>query len=150
MKVNYVLMYGIPYVRYREFEKFDDISKFLLHKGYCTYTIFEKMNDSKEIEMIHLQNDIRFLEDLVKKQDQEIKQLKIEKKSLLNTHYGLKESIKMLFCNDRKELAEEYMKWIEQEKISNCPFNVITFLELKDLLNREKVIKFLESKGESD
>ena len=42
MKVNYVLMYGIPYVRYREFEKFDDISRFLLHKGYCTYTIFEK------------------------------------------------------------------------------------------------------------
>ena len=56
--------------------------------------------------------------------------------------------IKMLFFNDRKKLEEEYMKWVEQEKVANCPFNVISFLEIKDLLNREKVAKFLESKGE--
>ena len=48
----------------------------------------------------------------------------------------------------RKKLEEEYMKWVEQEKVANCPFNVISFLEMKDLLNREKVVKFLESKGE--
>ncbi len=40
------------------------------------------------------------------------------------------------------------MKWVEQEKVANCPFNVISFLEIKDLLNRKKVVKFLESKGE--
>ena len=56
--------------------------------------------------------------------------------------------IKMLFFNDRKKLSEEYMKWVEQEKVANCPFNVISFLEIKDLLNIEKVVKFLESKGE--
>ena len=56
--------------------------------------------------------------------------------------------IKMLFFTDRKKLSEKYMKWIEQEKVSNCPFNVISFLELNDLLNRKKVIKFLESKGD--
>ena len=56
--------------------------------------------------------------------------------------------IKMLLFNYRKKLEEEYMKWVKQEKIANCPFNVISFLEIKDLLNREKVVKFLESKGE--
>ena len=56
--------------------------------------------------------------------------------------------IKMLLVNYRKKLEEEYMKWVKQEKVANCPFNVITFLEIKDLLNREKVVKFLESKGE--
>ena len=54
--------------------------------------------------------------------------------------------LKMLFFYYIKKLEEEYMKWVEQEKFANCPFNAITFLEIKDLLNREKVVKFLESK----
>ena len=54
----------------------------------------------------------------------------------------------MLFFNYRKKLEEEYMKWVKQEKVADCPFNVISFLEIKDLLDREKVVKFLESKGD--
>ena len=56
--------------------------------------------------------------------------------------------ITMLYFSYRKKLEEEYMKWVKQEKVANCPFNVISFLEMKGLLNREKVVKFLESKGE--
>jgi hypothetical protein len=56
--------------------------------------------------------------------------------------------ITMLFFIQRKKLEEKYMKWVEQEKVANSPFNVISFLEINDLLNREKVVKFLKSKGE--
>ncbi len=75
MKVNYVLMYGIPYVRYKEFETFEDISKFLVHKCYVNYSIFKKLEDKEEIEMIYRDNDIHYLEDFVKKQDKEIERL---------------------------------------------------------------------------
>lgn len=54
----------------------------------------------------------------------------------------------MLFFSCRKKLEEEYMKWVKKEKVANCPFNVISFLEMNNLLNRKKVVKFLESKGE--
>ena len=75
MKVNYVLMYGIPYVRYKEFETFEDISKFLVHKGYVNYSIFKKLEDKEEIEMIYRDNDIHYLENFVKEQDKEIERL---------------------------------------------------------------------------
>ena len=74
MKVNYVLMYGIPYVRYKEFETFEDISKFLVHKGYVNYSIFKKLEDKEEIEMIYRDNDIHYLENFVKEQDQKLQQ----------------------------------------------------------------------------
>lgn len=67
MKVNYVLMYGTPYLKYREFETFDDISKFLINKSIVNYTIFEKMQDNKEVEMIYLNNDIKVLEQRIDK-----------------------------------------------------------------------------------
>lgn len=74
MKVNYVLMYGIPYVRYKEFETFEDISKFLVHKGYVNYSIFKKLEDKEEIEMIYRDNDIHYLENFVKEQDKKLQQ----------------------------------------------------------------------------
>ena len=67
MKVNYVLMYGTPYLKYREFETFENISKFLVNKGICNYTIFEKMSDEKEVEMICLENDVKVLESRINK-----------------------------------------------------------------------------------
>lgn len=67
MKVNYVLMYGTPYLKYREFETFDDISKFLINKSIVNYTIFEKMQDNKEVEMIYLNNDIKVLKQRIDK-----------------------------------------------------------------------------------
>lgn len=54
----------------------------------------------------------------------------------------------MIYFSDRKKLEEKYKKWVKQEKVANCPFNVISFLELNNLLNRKKVFKYLESKGE--
>ena len=66
MKVNYVLMYGIPYVRYKEFETFEDISKFLVNKGIVNYSIFKKLEDKEEVEMIYRDNDIRYLKSIIK------------------------------------------------------------------------------------
>ena len=62
MKVNYVLMYGTPYLKYREFETFEDISKFLVNKSIVNYSIFKKLEDKEEVEMIYRDNDIRYLE----------------------------------------------------------------------------------------
>lgn len=74
MTVNYVLMYGTPYLKYREFETFEDISKFLVNKGICNYTIFEKMSDEKEVEMIYRDNDINYLENKIKEIRKEIEE----------------------------------------------------------------------------
>ena len=74
MKVNYVLMYGIPYVRYRNFETFENISKFLVNKSIVNYSIFKKLEDKEEIEMIYRDNDIHYLENLVKEQEQKLQQ----------------------------------------------------------------------------
>lgn len=62
MKVNYVLMYGTPYLKYREFETFEDVSKFLINKSIVNYSIFKKLEDKEEVEMIYRDNDIRYLE----------------------------------------------------------------------------------------
>lgn len=47
MKVNYVLMYGTPYLKYREFETFEDVSKFLVNKCFVNYSIFKKLGDKE-------------------------------------------------------------------------------------------------------
>ena len=74
MKVNYVLMYGTPYLKYRAFETFEDISKFLVNKGIVNYSIFKKLEDKEEVEMIYRDNDICYLENLIKEQDQKLQQ----------------------------------------------------------------------------
>ena len=66
MKVNYVLMYGTPYLKYREFETFEDISKFLVNKGIVNYSIFKKLEDKEEVEMIYRDNDIKYLKGIIK------------------------------------------------------------------------------------
>ena len=73
MKVNYVLMYGTPYLKYREFETFEDISKFIVNKSIVNYSIFKKLEDEEEVEMIYRDNDIRVLEERI---DKAIKLLK--------------------------------------------------------------------------
>lgn len=67
MKVNYVLMYGTPYLKYREFETFEDVSKFLVNKSIVNYSIFKKLEDKEEVEMIYRDNDIHVLESAIKK-----------------------------------------------------------------------------------
>ena len=74
MTVNYVLMYGTPYLKYREFETFEDMSKFIVNKRIVNYTIFEKMNDEKEVEMIYRDNDINYLENKIKEIRKEIEE----------------------------------------------------------------------------
>lgn len=76
MKVNYVLMYGTPYLRYEEFEKFEDMSKFIVRKRIVNYTIFEKMSDEKEVEMIYRDNDIKVLENAINKANKYLDNLK--------------------------------------------------------------------------
>lgn len=66
MKVNYILMYGTPYLKYRVFETFEDISKFLVKKGIVDYSIFKKLEDKEEIEMIYRDNDINYLKGIIK------------------------------------------------------------------------------------
>ena len=83
MKVNYVLMYGTPYIKYREFETFEDVSKFLVNKSIVNYTIFKKLEDEEEVEMIYRDNDIKVLqkenenkEKVIKAQDNIIKEVR--------------------------------------------------------------------------
>ena len=66
MKVNYVLVYGTPYLKYREFETFEDISKFLVNKDIVNYSIFKKLEDKEEVEMIYRDNDIKYLKGIIK------------------------------------------------------------------------------------
>lgn len=57
MEVNYVLMYGTPYLKYKEFETFEDVSKYLVNKGIVNYSIFKKLEDKEEVEMIYRDNE---------------------------------------------------------------------------------------------
>lgn len=83
MKVNYVLMYGTPYLKYREFETFEDISKFLINKNIVNYSIFKKLEDKEEIEMIYRDNDIRYLE----KENKRLNNIIKEVRELLKNDY---------------------------------------------------------------
>lgn len=50
----------------------------------------------------------------------------------------------MLFFNKRRELEKCYYEWIRDGDIKDCPFSVITFIAAYDLIDEEKVSKFLE------
>ena len=73
MEVNYILIYGNPYLQTKYFEKFDDVSDYLVKKRIVDYKIFEKMQDEKEIEMIYLNNDVEVLENKINNAIKEIK-----------------------------------------------------------------------------
>lgn len=51
----------------------------------------------------------------------------------------------MLFFDDRKKLDKKYKEWLETNKeAKDCSFNVISFLQINDLFNEEKVEEFLK------
>ena len=104
MKVNYVLMYGTPYLKYREFETFEDISKYLVNKRICNYTIFEKMSDEKEVEMIYRDNDINYLENKIKEIRKEIEETDDDITLNLSVNYM------------HKALKEDLLKMLEIKK----------------------------------
>lgn len=86
MKVNYVLLYGTPYLKYKVFESFEDVSEFLLHKGIVDYSIFKKLEDKEEIEMIYRDNDIRHL----RKENQQLKKQKDDVVDLIKRQYKIR------------------------------------------------------------
>lgn len=50
----------------------------------------------------------------------------------------------MIFFNKRKEIQEEYEKWLKDNPdVRDCVFNVITFLESKHWLDENKIIEDL-------
>lgn len=103
MKVNYVLMYGTPYLRYKEFETFEDVSKFLVNKSIVNYSIFKKLDDKEEIEMIYRDNDIHYLENIIKEVREKVKGVKkinnevYEQTDMLERFYSRK------WCNDEMD-----------------------------------------------
>lgn len=111
MKVNYVLMYGNPYLKYREFETFEDMSKFIINKRIVNYTIFEKMSDKKEVEMIYRDNDIHVLESVIKEANKYLDNLK-------TYHF------------------EYSMSVINSQKIIGCENDFVK--DLKNILNLKK------------
>ena len=57
----------------------------------------------------------------------------------------------MLIFSDRKKLDEKYKEWLTSEpwlKIEDNSSNVLTFLVSKNLLDEDKVRKFLEINNE--
>lgn len=49
-----------------------------------------------------------------------------------------------LFFGDRKKLEDAYREWLSTgENIADTAFNVITFLEINDLLDYKKVKKYI-------
>ena len=76
MKVNYVLMYGTPFLKLKHFENFDDISKYLVNHSIVDYNIYEKMDGTKEVEMICLQSDVRVLEKRIEKVVEDLEKTK--------------------------------------------------------------------------
>lgn len=50
----------------------------------------------------------------------------------------------MLWFSARKQLDDIFNEWVKKENLSNCSFNVISFLVGKNLLDEAKVIEFLK------
>lgn len=49
----------------------------------------------------------------------------------------------MLWFNQRKELEQKYKEWTTESNVADSGFNLITFLEINNLLDRIQVKKFL-------
>lgn len=109
MRVNYVLMYGTPYLKYREFETFEDVSKFLVNKSIVNYSIFKKLEDKEEVEMIYRENDIKYNKYLQKelaKSNNIIKEVREyilkEDEWIKNSNYKLLKTDKLLEILDKE------------------------------------------------
>jgi hypothetical protein len=49
----------------------------------------------------------------------------------------------MLLFTARQKLAEQYDLWRKENRVADCPFSVITFLQSRGLLNEDKVRQYL-------
>lgn len=50
----------------------------------------------------------------------------------------------MLCYSERRRLTEKYEVWCRENDALNCPFNVITFLVGKGLLDEEKALELIK------
>ena len=57
---------------------------------------------------------------------------------------------KVLFFNRRKKLADIFTAWAQNNKISDCPLNVVTFLDGNHLLNVDALIKYIDKHDENN
>lgn len=55
----------------------------------------------------------------------------------------------MIFFNHRKKLGELYKQWTIDNHVLDCPSSVVSFLQIKGLLNEEKVRDYLAVKTSS-
>lgn len=56
----------------------------------------------------------------------------------------------MLLYDKRRELADKFEEWREDRNYLDSPFNVITFLEINNLFDEEKVLTYLSSEKTED
>ena len=56
----------------------------------------------------------------------------------------------MLLYDKRRELADKFEEWREDRNYLDYPFNVITFLEINNLFDEEKVLTYLSREKMED
>ena len=56
----------------------------------------------------------------------------------------------MLLYDKRRDLADKFEEWREDRNYLDPPFNVITFLEINNLFDEEKVLTYLSSEKTED
>ena len=49
-----------------------------------------------------------------------------------------------VWFSERKALENKYREWIKKNNIADTRFNLITFLQFAELLDEEKIEKFLK------
>lgn len=91
--------------------------------------------NSEELKAFISKNEylaIEFIASMYLKHFKEIEELKEDNKKY------------HILFSKRKALENKYKEWIKENNILDTRFNLITFLEASDLLDVEKVEKFLE------
>ena len=82
-----------------------------------------------------------------------LKEIDIKEDFLDKFGEGMKKEQKRIpffFFDKRKQLENCFYKWCEENDALKSPFNVITFLAEKDMLNIDKVIDYLEEAQDED
>lgn len=55
----------------------------------------------------------------------------------------------MLYFSHRKKLERLYKAWCEENGILDCPVSLISFLQVKGLLNQEKALKLIDDSAKN-
>lgn len=100
MDSNYVIIYKSPYTTYKKFNRFNEVTRYIIVNKLYEYTIFERMDGLREVENIIMESRIKDLENeleslkidereksrfynlLIKEKDKKIKELEKENRLL--------------------------------------------------------------------